>query len=177
VLLLFVILILAFAYTAIVHYSYSFEQHAFPKAFFVSLILLALSSVVLQKAFKAYRQEDESQLFKVLFLTLLLSFLFLAAQMYGWKELVETGIFFRGIPVGSYFYLLTGLHALHLVGGIVFLAIFTWQVRRLAYDAVKKLVYFTNPYELLKLQMLSYYWHAMGILWGILFVIFLVIFL
>lgn len=176
VLLLFVILILAFAYTVVVHHSYSFQQYTFPNAFFVSLVIIGISSFTFQKVFNAYRQENEKEIFKALLITLSLSLLFLIVQGYGWQQLVATGIFFKGVPVGSYFYLLTGLHALHLLGGIVFLAIFTWQVRRVTNDTVKKLVYFTNPYELLKLKMLSYYWHAMGVLWGVLFTIFLVVF-
>ncbi|GAB4327097.1 MAG: hypothetical protein OHK0038_00710 [Flammeovirgaceae bacterium] len=175
ILLLFVVLLFAYSYTIIVSKT-TFSNYSFPKAFVFSLIIIGLSSLILHSCFKAYQEEDLKKISKSLSITLFLGFCFLITQFLGWKQLWESGIFFNGKAIGSYLYLLSGLHALHLLGGMVFLLIFLWQVSEKEKDEVKKLVYITNPYELFKLRMLAFYWHTMGALWGILFFVFLFIF-
>jgi cytochrome c oxidase subunit 3 len=175
ILLLFVVLLFAYTYTIIVS-EVTFSNHSFPKSFIFSLIIIGLSSFILQSCFEAFRKEDLKKIYKSLSITLFLGLCFFVTQFLGWKQLWESGIFFNGKAVGSYLYLLSGLHALHLLGGMVFLLIFMFQISDKEKDEVKKLVYITNPYELFKLKMLAFYWHTMGVLWGVLFFVFLSVF-
>ena len=48
--------------------------------------------------------------------------MFLAGQLFAWRQLQATGIGVGTTPFGSYLYLMTGAHALHLVGGLIALA-------------------------------------------------------
>jgi cytochrome c oxidase subunit 3 len=175
ILLLFIVLLFAYTYT-IISSEITFANHSFPKSFIISLILIGLSSFILQSCFEAYRKEELKKISKSLSITLFLGLCFFVTQFLGWKQLWENGIFFNGKAVGSYLYLLSGLHALHLLGGMVFLLIFMLQVSDKEKDEVKKLVYITNPYELFKLKMLAFYWHTMGVLWAVLFFVFLSVF-
>jgi cytochrome c oxidase subunit 3 len=92
--------------------------------------------------------------------TLVLGILFLAGQWVAWKELVREGFRFSSPdPSSHFFYLITGIHGLHLVLGILALAgaliaLFTLkkvQFRQVAVDSV------------------SWYWHTMGVFWLFLF--------
>lgn len=58
-----------------------------------------------------------------------LAIVFLAGQLIAWRQLAATGIYLPTNPHGSFFYILTGLHGLHLLGGLVLLAV-AWATRR-----------------------------------------------
>src|SRR5581483_6788637 len=78
---------------------------------------------------------------------------FLAAQITAWRELMKQGVFLAKSPHSSFFYIFTGLHAAHLVGGLV--ALF---VVLLAKSKRRELV-----------DVSTYYWHFLGVLWLVLF--------
>jgi cytochrome c oxidase subunit 3 len=93
--------------------------------------------------------------------TLALGTLFLAGQAMAWRQLTAQGFAFdhRTTPASYFFYVMTGLHAVHLVVGVVALAVCLSalgflrrvELRQVAVDAT------------------AWYWHAMGIAWLILF--------
>jgi cytochrome c oxidase subunit 3 len=105
--------------------------------------------------------------------TFLLALLFIGAQMLGWKEMFNKGIYFDGEANGSYLILLSGLHLLHFFGGMIFFLVVYFRAFHAYRDAVHNLVYITDPYEKMMLDLLSYYWHAMSAIWIGLFLIFL----
>jgi cytochrome c oxidase subunit 3 len=94
--------------------------------------------------------------------TLILGVMFLAGQWIAWKELVQEGFRFTSPdPSSHFFYLITGIHGLHLVFGIFALAaalvglltLKRVELRQVAVDSV------------------SWYWHTMGLFWVFLFVL------
>src|SRR5690606_2429710 len=95
------------------------------------------------------------------FITLLLGLAFLIAQTLGWRDLLGQGIFIHNSASGSFFYLLTIAHALHVLGGIGALIYVTararmarpWATRLAAVDAT------------------AIYWHFLGVLWMYLFIL------
>ena len=88
-------------------------------------------------------------------ITLVLGLGFLAGQWMAWSQLARQGVFISSNPSNSFFYLLTGAHAIHLVGGVLALAYATatavlsqaWERRRMVVDVT------------------SWYWHFMAVLW------------
>ena len=87
-------------------------------------------------------------------ITTALGVLFLVGQYVAWRQLAAQGVFLVTNPSSSFFYLLTALHGLHLLGGIV--ALFyvlhrNWQRARIAQTTAAELV--------------SIYWHFMDGLW------------
>lgn len=83
-----------------------------------------------------------------------LGLLFLAGQLAAWRQLAAQGIFLASNPHSSFFYLLSGLHALHLLGALAwFLAVWA-SLRRLA----------VTPGED-GLGLFATFWHFLAIVW------------
>lgn len=151
----------------------TFIDFRFPKAFIVSLVLLLFSSFSISKALGAFRDDDMKALKQSLGLTLVLGLGFTISQYVGWYELNRSKIYLSGEVSGSYLYLISGLHVLHLAAGLVFLTVTYTHVSNVSRDQVKRLIMVTNPYQRIKLEMLTAYWHFVDILWVVLFFYFL----
>ena len=84
-------------------------------------VVLIASSITLEVA-RSRRKRSILRTFRNWFLvTLLLGFGFLVGQLVAWKQLMDLGIFIPSNPHSSFFYILTGLHGLHLFSGLIFL--------------------------------------------------------
>jgi cytochrome c oxidase subunit 3 len=95
--------------------------------------------------------------------TLVLGLLFLAGQLVAWRDLAAQGLFLATNPSSAFFYVLTALHGLHLLGGIVALGWLVFRVRRAGARA---------PVELsAQLDATGLYWHFMDVLWLYLLVV------
>ncbi|MGB3852217.1 MAG: cytochrome c oxidase subunit 3 [Tunicatimonas sp.] len=151
----------------------TFINFRFPKSFIVSLVLLLFSSFSISKALGAFRDDDMEALKQSLGLTLLLGLGFTISQYVGWYELNQSKIYLSGEVSGSYLYIISGLHVLHLAAGLVFLTVTYTHVSNVSRDQVKRLIMVTNPYQRIKLEMLTVYWHFVDILWVVLFFYFL----
>ena len=93
---------------------------------------------------------------------------FLVGQIYAWRELTSAGHFMGTNPADAFFYLLTGLHGLHLLGGLFVLAKATtkaWQ--KPDPEDVSKAANLS-----LSVQLCSVYWHYLLLLWLVLFYMF-----
>ncbi|MEO6120344.1 MAG: cytochrome c oxidase subunit 3, partial [Terriglobales bacterium] len=88
-------------------------------------------------------------------ITLVLGIGFLFGQYEAWKQLNFEGWFIKTNPSSSFFFILTGTHALHLVGGLIALA---WASAATA---------LARPMESLQVatDISAWYWHFMGVLW------------
>ncbi len=93
---------------------------------------------------------------------------FLVGQIYAWRQLTAAGHFMATNPADAFFYLLTGLHGLHLLGGLFVLAKATtnaWQ--KPDPEDVSKVATLN-----LSVQLCSVYWHYLLLLWLVLFYMF-----
>ena len=93
-----------------------------------------------------------------LYVTILLGFLFLVGQILAWRNLAAQGLTLASSPSSSFFYLLTAMHGLHLLGGLAGLLYVVYRVRRSS--AVRAVSAFRAA---------SLYWHFMTVLWLYLF--------
>jgi cytochrome c oxidase subunit III len=93
-----------------------------------------------------------------LYATILLGFLFLVGQIMAWRNLLAQGLTLSSSPSSSFFYLLTAMHGLHLLGGLAGLLYVVYRVRRSS--AVRAVVAYKAA---------SLYWHFMTVLWLYLF--------
>lgn len=145
-----------------------------PTAFFVSAALILLSSVSLFFAVRAFRNENIT-LYRVLMsITLLLGFSFAVSQWFGWQKLQEIGIYLAGNPSGSFVYVISFVHLLHLAMGVLFLVI-AWIRAFVSFgNPAKVLIYNTHPDKRIKLELLAIYWHFVDVLWLYLLVFFLI---
>lgn len=89
-----------------------------PGLLWVNTGLLAASSAALHWAKTEARHGQMGTLKPALATGLLLAALFLAGQIEAWRELTAAGYVLADNPANSFFYLLTGLHGLHILGGL-----------------------------------------------------------
>ena len=84
---------------------------------------------------------------------------FLAGQLVVWQELVDLGYFLQSDPAAAFFYLLTGLHGLHLLGGLI-----AWgRTTAMAWHDL-------NPAKLaVAVELCTIYWHFLLLIWLVLF--------
>jgi cytochrome c oxidase subunit 3 len=147
---------------------------ALPTLFYYNSILLLLSSGGLWYAKKVYLADDTPRYKMALAVTLVLSILFLAAQILAWMQLDMNQIAVNHSTMASYLYLISGLHFLHVVAGIPFLAYFLFIAHKKMRSPVSVLIYFSDPDKKRKLNLLNIYWHFLDALWIYLVLFFLI---
>jgi len=159
-----------------------------PQLFIFSTIVIVLSSISIEWALRAVKKNDIKKLRIGLLITVVLGFGFLISQYYAWADLYHHGIAFRsdisdikpdmkfeyipsikneslaeaqrfGNVAGSFLYVITGLHVIHLLAGmialiIVFSRAFAGRYSLADYNGVK---------------MCTTYWHFLSGLWLYLF--------
>ena len=139
-----------------------------PGVFWVSTFVIIASSLTLQGANKAFKEERFRSYRLNISLTLLAGILFIVLQGLGWQKMLSAGITMANNTGGMFIYVLSGLHILHTIGGLIALASANKDAfQRMQY--VDSFVYSVNPPNQLKIKLISIYWHFIDILWIILF--------
>ncbi|HLK96559.1 MAG TPA: cytochrome c oxidase subunit 3 [Hymenobacter sp.] len=140
-----------------------------PNVFLISTVAIVLSSLTLHNAHQAFRHERFDSYRSNLGTTLVLGTLFIMLQAWGWRQMIQSGISLSGNPSGSFVYIISGLHLLHILIGLIFILIALAEaLRRRPY--VDSFVYSVNPPNQLKVRLITLYWHFVDILWLVLFV-------
>jgi heme/copper-type cytochrome/quinol oxidase subunit 3 len=106
-----------------------------PAGLWVSTLVILGASVTVHLALRAARCDDRLWLLRWLGVTLGLGLAFMALQAVNWTLLVSEGMTGREDLFGFSFYVLTGLHALHVLGGLIQLGAVTWFASRGRYGA------------------------------------------
>ncbi len=139
---------------------------AVPRVMFGSTALILLSTVSIEIARRKLKQSLADSYSRYLLLTSLLGLGFLVSQLIAWRQLAQQGIYISSHPHSSFFYLLTGAHAVHVAGGLLALGFLWLRSRRPESD---------KPGWTMKRQAVadavSIYWHFMGALWIYLFLL------
>jgi cytochrome c oxidase subunit 3 len=130
-----------------------------PSLFYYSTAVVLLSSVLLQWAFFSAKKDLLKRVQVLVVLTSVLGAAFVVLQFYGWKQLVGQGVYLVGNPSGSFVYIISGLHALHIISAIVFLFI-------VLNSALRMRIHSKN---MAQMEMCTTYWHFLGALWLYLF--------
>jgi cytochrome c oxidase subunit 3 len=141
------------------------KQVVMPKIFWLSTATILLSSLTIQLAVRSFKQRNMRQYRLLLAATLLLGILFITCQWLGFNELWAQNIRFKGAGAGQFLYVIFGLHALHVVGGVITLVIILFKAL-----AGRKKLYSSVPVEVA-----ATYWHFVDLLWIYLMVFFLLI--
>lgn len=148
--------------------SLGWTEISMPGAFWLSSLLIFSSSVTLFEAVLAFRTERFRHYRICLALTFILGVIFTITQSVGWLELFEMAESVSNKSSLSFVYLITGLHFLHILGGLGFLGILlTEALRNTTY--IDAFVYSVNGPNLIRIRLLSIYWHFIGGLWLALF--------
>lgn len=137
-----------------------------PDYFWYSTGVIVLSSLTVQMALRFFREREMSRYRSLISLTFILGIVFVTLQWFGFRSLWEQNIKFNGSAgAGQFLYVIFGLHALHVVGGIIALMVLFFK----AFFGKIKL------YSSVPVEVAATYWHFVDILWIYLLVFFLVI--
>jgi cytochrome c oxidase subunit III len=140
-----------------------------PKLLLVNTFVLLLSSITVELARRrAVRNAALAQLASIpgvslrgdekiswLALTVTLGLLFLAGQAMAWRELAASGFYISATPSSSFVFLLTGMHGVHLLGGVIALLI----------AGLASLLHRSAQSQLILVDITGWYWHFMAVLW------------
>jgi cytochrome c oxidase subunit 3 len=167
--------------------TYAVYRHAHPQAFHlaaqqldvtvgtINTVILLISSMTIAMATTSIQKKDRRTTLILIWITLLLALVFLVNKYFEWSGKIDHGIW-PGSPLleelgrgdtlffGLYFFM-TGLHALHIIIGMVLIAVILVRVQ-------KNRITFDN-FQLLENGGL--YWHLVDLIWIFLFPLFYLI--
>jgi cytochrome c oxidase subunit III len=134
-----------------------------PRSFWYSTAVILISSVTMQMAVKAFRERQIPGYKKLLLTTMILGLLFMVLQWISFVHVWNSGVTLNGSGAGQFLYVIAGLHAVHVLAGVialvvVFIRSFNLKIR--SYDPVP-------------IEVMSTYWHFVDVLWVYLFIFFL----
>lgn len=135
-----------------------------PIQVWISTAIIFVSSLVYHFGKLAVDRNDQPSAKKWFVATTVFGAAFISSQILAWVALSARGLYMRGNPYIGFFYILTAVHAVHVLGGIV----------ALGSILLRSLNPTDRPAEIAKrrtiAQVVGWYWHFMGILWLALFI-------
>ena len=146
-----------------------------PDLFWISTIVIVISSVTLYLSYRAAKKEQHKNYRLWLGITFILGLGFVLTQYLGWQALKDIGVLLVGNPSGSFLYVISGIHAVHVLAGVALLFVLFVKSLIKTQDPVTKLLDEINPHRTLGIELASTYWHFVGILWIYLFLFFMYI--
>lgn len=131
-----------------------------PDSFLYSTIIIIVSSVTIHFAYKFVETKQKFIIYSLV--TLVLSLIFIGLQYKGWMDLQAKQVFLSGNPSGSFIYVISWLHGLHYIGGIVALILIILNFRKNIIAEGQKMA----------MNILMQYWHFIGLVWVLLYLFF-----
>ncbi len=125
-----------------------------PRILWANTCVLLASSFTLESARQRLFLADASGFRKFWLATTALGFLFVVGQLVAWRQLVAQGVYIASNQASSFFYIFTGAHAVHLLGGVgalLFVSFGKFEKTKISLPAAAEIT--------------SYYWHFMDGLW------------
>jgi len=132
-----------------------------PTILWLSTAVILVSSLTVEMARRALKRRIENRFKLWIGVTTALGFCFLVAQLLAWRQLSASGFYVNRNLHSGYSYLFTGLHGVHLIGGLIALAFVTFR----------KLEKWTALRRRVALDVTALYWHFLAVLWIVLFVL------
>ena len=139
------------------------EVLADPRILWVNTGVLVLASLAMHLASTAAKTKADVNMRRALLAGAVLTLIFIAGQLMAWEQLLENGLYAQQNPAIAFFYLVTGLHAVHLLGGMWFLA-------RVGFNMGRE-----NKREKARhsVTLCATYWHYLLLVWLLLFALLL----
>lgn len=131
-----------------------------PQLFWINSGIIVISSITMHWGYLSAKRDSLDSVKIATGITAVLGFAFLVGQYLAWGALVENSVYFVGNPSGSFVYVLSGLHGLHIVSGVIFLMILFSSAMKLK----------VHSKSMNQIEMCATYWHFLGGLWLYLFI-------
>ncbi|MCC6462044.1 MAG: cytochrome c oxidase subunit 3 [Saprospiraceae bacterium] len=137
-----------------------------PDIFFINTLVILASSVTLHFSYRAFVRGQEKPYKLLLLTTMVLGLAFVVLQYVGWVELNAMGATFTANPSTSFVYVISGIHAAHVLGGVAALIVAMLHAFYLPFKP--------TPRRRLRFQLVNQYWHFVDLLWVYLAMFFMV---
>lgn len=140
-------------------------QFSLPSVFWYSTFVILLSSLTIYLAGKSFKSRNMARYRVLITVTAALGVLFVILQLMGFQYLQNHGIKLIGTgsnPSGSFLGVITGVHMLHVIGGVIVLLIMFIK----AFNSSSK------NYSSIPIEVASTYWHFVDAIWIYLFIFF-----
>ena len=132
-----------------------------PAQLWLNTGLLVLSSVLFQLSRNKVKRGESRNVFTLFLTGGILALTFIIGQLMVWSNLQEAGIYLTTNPAAAFYFLLTGVHAMHLLGGL-----WVWSKTSL------RLASGEEPKEVrLSIELCTLYWHFLLVVWLVMFAI------
>ncbi|MDW7691271.1 cytochrome c oxidase subunit 3 [Flammeovirgaceae bacterium SG7u.111] len=135
-----------------------------PSVFYTSSAVILLSSLTMHWGVLSAKKDNFKSLSIAMAITGVLGVVFLVLQVIGWSDLVDISVHFVGNPSGSFLYVITGLHGVHVISAVIFLLVVMVNALRQKIHAKK----------MSQLEICATYWHFLDGLWIYLFIFLLI---
>ncbi len=123
----------------------------------VNTVVILISSITLFMASKANERENKILTLNQIYTTIIIGLVFLSLQIILWNVLINDGFTIKSHQAGSVFYMLSGLHGLHILGGIISLIWLVFKIR-------------VNNLILKPMRLVSMFWHYLTLIWIVIFI-------
>ena len=123
----------------------------------VNTIVILISSITLFMASKANERENKIVTLNQIYTTIIIGLVFLSLQIILWNMLINDGFTITSHQAGSVFYMLSGLHGLHILGGLISLIWLIFKIR-------------VNNLILKPMRLVSMFWHYLTLIWIVIFI-------
>lgn len=144
----------------------NWQEYVVPDIFYLSTAILLISSATLHYAYTTFKQQQFNHYRAFLIATFALGLTFVIMQYFGWQQLYNIGVPLDGNPSGSFFYVISGVHAVHVLGGIAALFVAAFHALSLKPELTEK--------RKTRFSLVVQYWHFVDILWLYLLVFILI---
>jgi cytochrome c oxidase subunit 3 len=131
-----------------------------PNSFWITSAIILISSGTMHWAYLSAKKDNLEGTKLAISITAVLGIAFLIGQFIAWGDMVARNVHFVGNPSGSFVYVLSAVHGLHIIGGVVFLIVVLLAAFR----------YRVHSRNLAQIEMCATYWHFLDALWLYLFV-------
>jgi cytochrome c oxidase subunit 3 len=141
----------------------SWLEFELPRIFWYSTFVILASSVTMQLAIKAFKAREMTRYRNLVTITAILGVLFLVMQGMGFQSLELKNIALTGAKsnsAASFLFVITGLHMLHVLGGVIALLVIFFKAYRLK----------VKNYSSLPIELAGTYWHFVDAIWIYLFI-------
>jgi len=130
-----------------------------PAQLWFNTALLVISSILFQWARNITKGNGEKNVRIAFYGAGVFAILFIVGQLITWNSLQSAGYFIVSNPANAFYYLMTGLHAIHLLGGL-----WVWS------KSLIRLLSGGEPKDIkLSIELCTLYWHFLLIVWLVLF--------
>jgi len=137
--------------------------YTMPIVFYYSTGVLLVSSLTFFFATKSFIERRMIQYRKLVLVTTILGLVFILLQWFGFRQLWKSGITLHGSGAGQFLYIIAGLHAVHVLGGVIALITIYFRARNAR----------IRSYNVVPVDVVGTYWYFVDLLWIYLFIFFL----